>query len=63
MPIPLSASFPEFAQQAPVERVITHEKLSFMTQTGAMTIDYQNAETHNLIMPLGLYYVVNLING
>lgn len=43
----LERIIPEFAQQAPVERVITHEKLSFMTQTGAMTIDYQNAETHN----------------
>ena len=43
----LERIIPEFAQQAPVERVITHEKLSFMTQTGAMTIDYQNAEAHN----------------
>ncbi|MBN6454578.1 FAD-dependent oxidoreductase, partial [Escherichia coli] len=43
----LERIIPEFAQEAPVERVITHEKLSFMTETGAMTIDYQNAEGNN----------------
>lgn len=36
---------PGFAQQAPVERIITHEKLSFMTDRGAMTVDYLNAES------------------
>lgn len=43
----LERIIPEFAQEAPVERVITHEKLSFMTETGAMTIDYQNTEGNN----------------
>lgn len=43
----LERIIPEFAQEAPVERVITHEKLSFMTETGAMTMDYQNAQGNN----------------
>lgn len=41
----LERIIPGFAQQAPVERVITHEKLSFMTERGAMTVDYLNAES------------------
>lgn len=41
----LERIIPGFAQQAPVERVITHEKLSFMTDRGAMTVDYLNAES------------------
>lgn len=41
----LERIIPGFAQQAPVERIITHEKLSFMTDRGAMTVDYLNAES------------------
>lgn len=41
----LERIIPGFAQQAPVERVITHEKLSFMTDRGAMTVDYLNTES------------------
>ncbi|SUX59256.1 putative oxidoreductase FixC [Citrobacter amalonaticus] len=40
----LERILPGFAQQAPVERVITHEKLAFMTDNGAMTVDYLNGE-------------------
>lgn len=41
----LERIIPGFAQQAPVERIITHEKLSFMTDRGAMTVDYLNTES------------------
>lgn len=34
---------PGFAGQAPVERRIAREKLAFMTDRGAMTVDYLNA--------------------
>lgn len=40
----LERIIPGFAEQAPIERVITHEKLAFMTDKGAMTIDYCNGE-------------------
>lgn len=40
----LERIIPGFASQAPVERVITREKLTFMTEKGAMTVDYLNAE-------------------
>ncbi|AFJ48372.1 FAD-dependent oxidoreductase FixC [Shimwellia blattae] len=38
----LERILPGFAGQAPVERRITREKLAFMTDSGAMTMDYQN---------------------
>lgn len=38
----LERIIPGFTKEAPIERMITHEKLSFMTETGAMTVDYQN---------------------
>lgn len=40
----LERIIPGFAETAPVERRITHEKLAFMTETGAMTMDYLNAD-------------------
>ena len=40
----LERIIPGFAEQAPIERIITHEKLAFMTDKGAMTIDYCNGE-------------------
>ncbi len=40
----LERIIPGFAQHAPLERLITHEKLSFMTEKGAMTVDYLNGE-------------------
>lgn len=40
----LERIIPGFTKEAPIERMITHEKLSFMTETGAMTIDYQNGD-------------------
>ena len=40
----LERIIPGFAENAPVERVITREKLSFLTGTRAMTVDYQNGE-------------------
>ncbi|WP_366545781.1 FAD-dependent oxidoreductase FixC, partial [Salmonella enterica] len=40
----LERIIPGFADQAPIERMITHEKLAFMTDKGAMTIDYCNGE-------------------
>ncbi len=33
-----------FADSAPVERLITHEKLAFMTEKSAMTMDYCNGD-------------------
>jgi electron transfer flavoprotein-quinone oxidoreductase len=40
----LERIIPGFADTAPVERRITHEKLAFMTEKGAMTMDYLNAD-------------------
>ncbi|CBG86827.1 FAD-dependent oxidoreductase [Citrobacter rodentium] len=40
----LERIIPGFAEQAPVERRIVREKLAFMTDCGAMTVDYLNAE-------------------
>ncbi|RAU50503.1 FAD-dependent oxidoreductase [Pseudocitrobacter sp. RIT415] len=40
----LERIIPGFAKTAPVERRITHEKLAFMTEKGAMTMDYLNAD-------------------
>lgn len=40
----LERIIPGFTKEAPIERMITHEKLSFMTETGAMTVDYQNGD-------------------
>ncbi|MBV8871607.1 MAG: FAD-dependent oxidoreductase [Metakosakonia sp.] len=40
----LERIIPGFAGHAPVERLITHEKLSFMTDKGAMTVDYLNGD-------------------
>ncbi|MFU0444122.1 FAD-dependent oxidoreductase FixC [Pseudocitrobacter faecalis] len=40
----LERLIPGFAETAPVERRITHEKLAFMTEKGAMTMDYLNAD-------------------
>lgn len=40
----LERIIPGFAEQAPIERVITHEKLSFLTQMRAMTVDYHNSD-------------------
>lgn len=41
----LERIIPGFADQAPVERLITREKLAFLTETAAVTMDYQNGET------------------
>lgn len=35
---------PGFADSAPVERLITHEKLAFMTEKSVMTMDYCNGD-------------------
>ncbi|MGL5282977.1 MAG: FAD-dependent oxidoreductase, partial [Plesiomonas shigelloides] len=40
----LERILPGFAEHAPIERVITHEKLAFMTENGAMSVNYQNGE-------------------
>ncbi|HEQ1859007.1 TPA: FAD-dependent oxidoreductase [Providencia alcalifaciens] len=40
----LERIIPGFTKEAPIERMITHEKLSFMTETGGMTVDYQNGD-------------------
>jgi len=40
----LERIIPGFAEHAPVERLITHEKLSFLTETRAMTVDYHNGD-------------------
>ncbi|KNC94219.1 FAD-dependent oxidoreductase FixC [Trabulsiella odontotermitis] len=40
----LERIIPGFAEHAPVERVITREKLSFMTESGAVTVDYFNGD-------------------
>lgn len=43
----LERIIPGFTQEAPIERMITREKLSFMTDTGAVTVDYQNGAEQN----------------
>lgn len=43
----LERILPGFAENAPVERVIVRERLSFLTQTRAMTIDYHNGDERN----------------
>lgn len=40
----LERIIPGFAEQAPVERIITREKLSFLTGSRAVTMDYQNGD-------------------
>lgn len=40
----LERIIPGFAESAPVERVITRERLSFLTDTRAMTVEYQTAD-------------------
>ncbi|MFP1558105.1 hypothetical protein ACLB1T_16925 [Escherichia coli] len=40
----LGRSSSRFADSAPVERLITHEKLAFMTEKSAMTMDYCNGD-------------------
>lgn len=37
----LERIIPGFADEAPVERLITREKVSFLTETSAVTLDYQ----------------------
>lgn len=37
----LEKIIPGFAKQAPVERKVTHEKVSFLTKDSAVTLDYQ----------------------
>lgn len=39
----LEKIIPGFADEAPVERIITREKVSFLTDTSAVTMDYQSA--------------------
>ncbi|MGJ7922009.1 FAD-dependent oxidoreductase [Neobacillus sp. LXY-4] len=38
----LEKIIPDFAKEAPVERKVTREKISMMTETSAMTIDYSS---------------------
>lgn len=48
--------FPNFADEAPIERVVTHEKISFLDKTSCITIDYsakkseQNLERSYIIL-------------
>lgn len=39
----LERIIPDFASQAPIERRITHEKISFLTEDSAVTLDYHSA--------------------
>ena len=39
----LERIIPGFADEAPVERKVTREKISFLTQDSGVTLDYQNA--------------------
>lgn len=39
----LEKIIPDFAQDAPVERRVTREKISFMTEDSAVTLDYHSA--------------------
>jgi len=41
----LEKIIPGFATQAPIERIVTHEKISFLTENSAVTIDYQHDKT------------------
>jgi electron transfer flavoprotein-quinone oxidoreductase len=41
----LEGILPNFAEEAPVERCIVHEKISFMTDTGSATLDYASPES------------------
>jgi len=41
----LEKIIPGFADEAPVERRVTHEKISFLTDDSAVTIDYQNGRS------------------
>lgn len=40
----LERIIPGFAKQAPVERIITRERMSFLTDTRAMTVEYQTGD-------------------
>lgn len=39
--------FPNFAQEAPIERLITHEKITFMDEDKSVTMDYASTEANN----------------
>ncbi len=54
--------FPALRIGGPIERMITHEKLAFMTDNGAMTIDYcnKNEEDSFSVARLIPSYAVNL---
>lgn len=43
----LEKIFPGFAEEAPVERCITREKISFLTEDSAFTMDYSAPEDQN----------------
>lgn len=51
----LEKIMPGFAQEAPVERTVTREKISFLTGQNAVTLDYQAAVSDN---PLQRSYTV-----
>lgn len=42
----LEPIIPGFAEEAPVERCVTREKISFLTPDSAVTMDYQNARAN-----------------
>lgn len=39
--------FPNFAKEAPIERLITHEKITFMDEDKSVTMDYAATEADN----------------
>lgn len=39
--------FPNFAQEAPIERLITHEKITFMDEDKSVTMDYASTQAAN----------------
>lgn len=39
--------FPDFAKEAPIERSIVHEKVSFMNEGSSVTMDYASTEAEN----------------
>ena len=43
----LEKIFPNFADEAPVERCIVHEKVSFMDESGSATMDYASPKSEN----------------
>lgn len=43
----LEPIFPDFASSAPIERLITHERLSFMSEDENVTMDYALKHTEN----------------